>query len=330
MKKLENMYEQMKSETTAEELAEKVIRSAEVGSVSPKRSYRKAVGFAAGFAAVCVFAVGVGAVNNWNYAEAFSRLFGEKAEQLTEYFPTDERVIENTFENVDFSIEAAAVSNGGMYLVLNAQPKNNAELGENFFYAVKVDSEINDYSGYCLSGDKIESNSHSDRTRVIVSGEMNGGTMTVTVSDCSAEPEGKWVAEFTACTAAAELVKEENMEIGFPTEEVSPANNMLIQGSDNAVKAEKITVTAINAWIDGVFEMRNGAVPNKGLVWAELKNGERVFVCNVASRGEVVEVKDGVPLVEGRIYMTFEEPIDISQLAAVVFDNERVEFTAAE
>ena len=41
-------------------------------------------------------------------------------------------------------------------------------------------------------------------------------------------------------------------------------------------------------------------------------------------------VLDGVPLVEGRIYMTFEEPIDISQLDAIVFDNERVEFTAAE
>ena len=68
------------------------------------------------------------------------------------------------------------------------------------------------------------------------------------------------------------------------------------------------------------------AVDYKERVWAEMKNGERVSLQNVAARGEMISLNDGEETVDGRIYMTFVEPIDISELAALVFDDERIEF----
>ena len=38
------------------------------------------------------------------------------------------------------------------------------------------------------------------------------------------------------------------------------------------------------------------------------------------------KLNDGEETVYGRIYMTFVEPIDINELSALDFDNERIEF----
>ena len=68
------------------------------------------------------------------------------------------------------------------------------------------------------------------------------------------------------------------------------------------------------------------AVHYKERVWAEMKNGERISLHNVAARGEMIILNDGEEAVDGRIYMTFVEPIDINELSSLVFDNERIEF----
>lgn len=326
MKNLENMYAQMNSAISAGELAERITEGA-AGSTAPKkRSYRRLGGLAAGLAAVCALAVGVGAANNWNYAEAFARIFGEKAENLQEYVPENERVIENTFTYADFSVEAAAVSNSGMYLMLRADAKNGAVFEGSSDYHINVNSENGNFDGYCMNIYVLEESPERIRLRCDLLGEVNGGDVTVSVTNPDAEPGAVWEAEFTAKTAAEELIKEIKGEIGFPMEVIG-SDKRLVQGDDLVINAEKIMVSAINARIDGTYSQHNmAAVQYKERVWAEMKNGERVSLQNVATRGEMIILNNGEEAVDGRIYMTFVEPIDINELAAFVFDDERIEF----
>ena len=326
MKRLEAMYSQINSAVSPEKLAENVIERAVSSTAPQKRSYRRLGGLAAGLAAVCALAVGVGAVNNWNYAEAFARIFGEKAENLQEYVPENERVIENTFTYADFSVEAAAVSNSGMYLMLRADAKNGAVFEGSSDYHINVDSENGNFDGYCMNVYVLEESTERIRLRCDLLGEVNGGDITVSVTNPDAEPGAVWKAEFTAKTAAEELIKEIKGEIGFPMEVIG-SDKRLVQGDYLVINAEKRTVSAINARIDGTYSQHNmAAVHYKERAWAEMKTGERVSLQNVATRGEMISLNDGAEAVDGRIYMTFVEPIDINELSALDFDNERIEF----
>ena len=325
MDRLGNYYEKIESRYTAEELSERVMDMENNKVTVKKRSPKRIAAMAACFAVVAASTVAVGAATDWKYAEAFTRLFGEKADNLSEYVPEKEEVIENTFTLVDFSVEAAAVSNNGMYLMISAEAKNGAVFDEEFSYKVDIDSDSDNYDGYCMRFDTVEKTPCSAKILAVLGGKLDGGNITVSVSDCSVEKGAIWKTRLAPPVLINELTKELDREIGCPIN-VIESGKPLVQGEDRKIRAEKITVSAIDAEVEGIFELRSADVPDKERIWAEMKNGNRIPVLTISSRGEEIERNEGYVLVDGSIDFSFAEPIDINELSAIVFDDERIEF----
>lgn len=325
MDRLRNYYEKIESRYTTEELSERVMNVDKLRITAKKRSPKKVAAIAACFAVIVCSTVAVGAATDWNYVEAFSRIFGEKAENIREYVPENEEVIKNTFTLADFSVEAAAVSNNGMYLMIGVEAKNGAVLDENFRYNISIDSDSDKYDGYGMKEEVIERTSDSAKILMALGGKLDGGNITVRVSDCSLEKDAVWEVKLAPPALINEITKELNTVISFP-EEVIDSDKHLVQGEDSKIRARSITVSAIDAEISGIFELWNGAVPCKEKMWVELKNGERITVFGIASRGEVVDQREGYSLVDGSVHLSFSEPIDINELSAIVLDDERIEF----
>lgn len=323
MDRLGNYYEKIESRYTAEELSERVMNMDNKVSSVKRRSPKRIAAIAACLAVIVGSTVAVGAATDWKYAEAFTGLFGEKADNLSEYVPENEEVIENTFTLADFSVEAAAVSNNGMYLMIGVETKNGAVLDENFRYNISIDSE--EYDGYGMKEEVIEKTSDSAKILMALGGKLDGGNITVRVCDCSLEKDAVWEVKLAPPALINEITKELNAVIGFPVE-VIDSDKHLVQGEDSEIRARSITVSAIDAGISGIFELWNGAIPCKERIWAEMKNGDKISIFAISSRGEVIDQRDGYSLVNGSVHLSFIEPIDINELSAIVFDDERIEF----
>lgn len=325
MDRLRNYYEKIESRYTAEELSAKVMNIDNRVSSVKKRSPKRIAAIAACFAVIVCSTVAVGAATDWNYVEAFSRIFGEKAENIREYVPEKEEVIENTFTLADFTVDAAAVSNNGMYLMIGVETKNGAVLDENFRYNISIDSDSEEYDGYGMKEEVIEKTSDSAKILMALGGKLEGGNITVRISDCSVEQGAVWEVKLTPPALINEITKELNTVIGFP-EEVINSDKHLVQGEDSKIRARSMTVSAIDAEISGIFELWNGAIPCKERIWAEMKNGDKISIFAISSRGEVVDQRDRYSLINGSVHISFIEPIDINELSAIVFDDERIEF----
>ena len=325
MSRLNDYYEKIESRYTAEELSERVMNMDNRVSPVKRHSPKRIAAIAACFAVIVGSTVAVGAATDWKYAEAFAGLFGEKADNLSEYVPEKEEVIENTFTLADFSVEAAAVSNNGMYLMIGVETKNGAVLDENFKYNISIDSDSEEYDGYGMKEEVIEKNSDSAKILMSLGGKLDGGNITVRVYDCSLEKDAVWEVKLAPPALINEITKELSTVIGFPVE-VIDSDKHLVQGEDSKIRARSMTVSAIDAEISGIFELWNGAVPCKEKMWAELKNGERIAVFSISSRGEVVDQREGYSLINGSVHLSFSEPIDINELSAIILDDERIEF----
>ena len=57
-----------------------------------------------------------------------------------------------------------------------------------------------------------------------------------------------------------------------------------------------------------------------------MKNGDKISIFAISSRGEVIDQREEYSLVNGSVHLSFSEPIDINELSAIVFDDERIEF----
>ena len=325
MSRLNDYYEKIESRYTADELSERVMNMDNRVSPVKRNSPKRIAAIAACFAVIVGSTVAVGAATDWKYAEAFAGLFGEKADNLSEYVPEKEEVIENTFTLADFSVEAAAVSNNGMYLMIGVETKNGAVLDENFRYNIDIDSDSDKYDGYGMCEKIMEETEHSAKILMSLGGKLDGGNITVRVYDCSLEKDAVWEVKLAPPALINEITKELNTVIGFPVEVIG-SDKHLVQGEDSEIRARSMTVSAIDAEISGIFELWNGAVPCKEKMWAELKNGERVAVFSISSRGEVVDQREGYSLINGSVHLSFAEPIDINGLSAIILDDERIGF----
>lgn len=325
MDRLRNYYEKIESRYTPEELSERVMNGDKLRITAKKRSPKKVAAIAACLAAIVGSTVAVGAATDWNYVEAFSRIFGEKAENIREYVPENEEVITNTFTLADFSVEAAAVSNNGMYLMIGVEAKNGAVLDENFRYNISIDSDSDKYDGYGMKEEVIERTSDSAKILMALGGKLDGGNITVRVSDCSLEKDAVWEVKLAPPALINEITKELNTAIGLPWLEIG-SDKMLTQCDDNKIRARSITISAIDASISCIYNSYYYSFPYVEKIWVEMKNGAKVSVFGIASGGELIDQREEYSLVDGSVHLSFSEPIDINELSAIVLDDERIEF----
>ena len=174
--------------------------------------------------------------------------------------------------------------------------------------------------------ENVERTPEKVKILIAINANLCGGNITFGISDCSVEEGAVWEVKFSSPDIIDEIKKDFETEtvIGLPVEAFG-SYGQLIQ-RDSELRAINITVSSIDAVISGVYELGSYAFVNREKIWVEMKSGDKVPIFSVGSNGTNYKEKEGYSLVGGNMYLSFAEPIDINELSAIVFDDERIEF----
>lgn len=119
-----------------------VVRKAGAMEKNHKISKKSVAAFAA-VGAAAVLTISVGAVNSWDYAGIFGRLFGENTENVEKISAVPKvNILSNTFEKLEFEFAGIAGDSNTMFLIMDITATDGTILP----YDEKVQETI--YTGY--------------------------------------------------------------------------------------------------------------------------------------------------------------------------------------
>ena len=306
-----------------DELLKSVMERTE--NMEKKRSFnvKKAViAVCAAAIAVTAATITVGAANGWNYAEVFQSLFGEKTDNIMENIVSEAVVLEDTLQNIDVEIAAAAADKHGITVILDFCGKNGYKfaedkVGENtwLYYALfrNIDVSIEAEDLPTLQGNGFLINGDADKIRMgyIIYNKTSVKDTKINVCITEIIPDenddsiqylsdNKWSAEFVADFKAKETAYKTDISLSAEKEGISAY-----------IKADKIEVSPVSACITGeISEEFFYVFWDYENSFAVTDNGEKIRIINYAK--ENTAGKSSKILI-----LSFAEPVNPEEISYI-------------
>lgn len=294
-KEFQNSFSAISPIKNNDELLKSVMERAENMQKKKFFSVKKAVITICAAAITMVAAtITVGAANGWNYAEVFQTLFGEKTENIMENIVPEAVVLEDTIENIDIEIVAAAADKHGITVIMDFYGKNGYKfaedkVGENtwlyyaFFKGFDISVEAEGLSAFQGNGFLINGDADKIRMGYIIYNKASVKNTKVKVcvnelvpdeNDDSIQYFGdkKWIAEFVAEFKAKETTYKTNLSLSAEKEGISAY-----------ITANEIEISPVSACIKGeISEDFFYVFWDYENSFAVTDNGEKIRIINYA------------------------------------------------
>lgn len=333
MNRLNNLYDQITSKTSAEELSQKVMNT-EIRMTAKKRPSKAVAALLAATVGISALTVTAGAANGWDYAGIFNSIFGDKSENLMENIVPEATVLQDTIDIMDFELVAAAADNHGVLAILDVYPENGYKLiekDENGNDIVKpfgdlfihIDSES--IFGQGVGVHIIEKSEEKIRlgVRMNTEDEIKGKKCVLTARRMNKKDENgeyefdikadySWRAEFVADYSAEEIRYEKDIDLTFENK-LGGVNNLFAHISS-------IEVSSISVWFEGE-NVDNIMALQKGYdsAYVLLENGEKVAITQITSSGHI-ENEGSTVLILG-----YETPVNPEEVTALCIGDKTIE-----
>lgn len=308
--------------TANEEIMRNVTERAEKMEKKKRISIKKPIiAVCAAVAAVAVGTISVGAVNGWNYAEVFQSLFGEKTGNIMENIVPEAVVLEDTLQNIDVEIAAAAADKHGITVILDFCGKNGYKFAEDkvnektwFYYAFKdfdISVEVEGLSAFQGNGFLINGDADKIRMGYIIYNKASVKNTKVNVCVTELIPDenddsiqyfsdNKWSAKFVADFKAKEIAYKTNISLSAEKDGISAY-----------ITADKIEVSPVSVCVKGeISEEFFYVFWDYENSFAVTDNGEKIRIINYAKEntaGKSSEI----------LVLSFAEPVNPEEITCI-------------
>ncbi len=303
--------------------------------LSPKKFAAAAVA-AATAAAVTV----TGYASGWDYSAVFGQIFGDKAVNIENHTLEQGTVIENSIDNLDITLTAAAADNHSAIFVLDVITEDGSEIcyeegdsrGEDIFwdkYNIRLqspDPEIT-YYGMGWSHDVIECSGNKARVAIYASTEINllDKSLKIRVHERT-NPDNQWSIIINMNTEVKEIVYNNLPECKV---EVMDRNDLeefvRLQTTGNYkkkymnAKIGKLTISPLSLYMTG--ELPVDMLLDFETSYLITKDGQHI---KFISGGSVGDNPIGAEYYDG-YYISLREPINPEDITAVVIGGTVIE-----
>lgn len=298
---INRIYDKIMPPLSSEEVTARVIERA--GKAERKRTFRPVIAAAAAAVTVCAATVAAGAVNDWDYLGIFEKIFGERAQSMSENIISEAEVLENTFADVSFEVVAAAADPTTFMIVVDSYSTSEQD-DYNFNISPENYSEQFDGYGLCTYIEQLSESCVRTSLYYLSSGFSKENYL-LTISKGSQRCVIRFTADYSAQTIRYDIGKE------------------VIVSAEKPMWIEKAEISAISAHFSGVkvphkFET---LIVDKDKTFAVTADGKRHAIKCVTSRGEVVNKTS----FEGELFLLFDEPLDPNDVTSIDFGTDVLE-----
>lgn len=303
--------------------------------IRPKKITAVAVA-AATAAAVTV----TGYASGWDYGDIFEQIFGEKAINIENHTLEQGTVIENSIDNLDITLTAAAADNHSAIFILDVITEDGSEIcykegdsrGEDIFwdkYTIRLqspDPEIT-YYGMGWFHDVIECNGNKASVAIYTSTEINllDKELKIRVHETT-NPDNQWSIIINMNTEVDEVVYNDLPECKI---EVMDRNDLeefvRLQTTGNyekkymSAKIDKLTISPLSLYMTGEFPV--DMFLDFDTSYLITKDDQYI---NFIGGGSVGDNPVGAEYYDG-YYISLREPINPEDITAVVISNTVIE-----
>ena len=298
---INRMYDKITPPLSSEDVTARVLERA--GKAERKRTFRPVIAAAAAAVTVCAATVAAGAVNDWDYLGIFEKIFGERAQSMSENIISEAEVLENTFADVSFEVVAAAADPTTFMIVVDSYSTSEQD-DYNFNISPENYSEQFDGYGLCTYSEQL-SESCVRTSLYYSSGSFSKENYLLTISRGAQQCVIRLAADYSAQTVQYDVGRE------------------VMTSAEEPMWIEKAEISAISAHFSGVksaFNV-NACSIDRDKMFAVTADGKRHAIKCVTSRGEVVNKTS----FEGELFLLFDEPLDPNDVTAIDFGTDVLE-----
>lgn len=300
---INRIYDKITPPLSSEEVTARVLERA--GKAERKRTFRPVIAAAAAAVTVCAATVAAGAVNDWDYLGIFEKIFGERAQSMSENIISEAEVLENTFADVSFEVVAAAADPTTFMIVVDSYGGGD---DREFIYDLKCENPDSDYEGFEYRKDCERVSDNCVRTTLYMTGDFDEKTYRLFISDIKGDSENCIVrlkADYSAQTF------------------LHPVNEYVSLNQGVCWRIENVEISALSMRLSGVngeyyptvFEI------DRDKTFAVTSDGEKHAVKIYSYWGAV----DNDMRVDNDVYLAFDEPLDPNDVTAIDFGTDVLE-----